>query len=64
MKRSLTVSLDEELISDLKEAVWQQRLNLSALVEALLIEGGKRLDPPLPYSGKKDDNLEATPPKL
>ena len=53
-RRSLTVSLPQALIDDLNNAVWEQRLCVSHLVEALIVEAGKRLDPPLPFAIKSN----------
>jgi len=52
-KATLTVSVDQQLYDALHEARWEQKTNLSNLVEAMIIDSGTRLDPPIPYCVEK-----------
>ena len=56
MKKPVNITLEEELLDVLNEAKWNYRVSLSKFIEALIIEGGKRLKPPLPYTPKTPDN--------
>ena len=55
----VAVSINTGLLEVLRETVKAYDMSLSKFIEALLVSGGERLNPPLPYTPKTPNTQES-----